>query len=82
MTLAPIEDVSGPVDLFAPVRDYVQGFNERRRNVITPGAKVTVDESTSGWRYYSYHAQLHCMIHIPFVPEAKMLNFTWAACHM
>jgi hypothetical protein len=51
ITLDEAQDESGPVDLFAPVRSYVEGFNIRRKEVITPGPAITVDESGSRWRY-------------------------------
>ena len=30
---------------------YVEAFNKRRCEVVTPGASITVDESGSAWRY-------------------------------
>ncbi|KAG1688951.1 hypothetical protein DVH05_002937 [Phytophthora capsici] len=37
-------------DPWMPIRPILNGFNERRRQVVSPGSVLCVDESMSAWK--------------------------------
>ena len=43
-------DAVGGNDPWRPVRGFVDAFNTRRQQVVTPGDALVVDESMSGWQ--------------------------------